>query len=152
MWPVWRMLLRRGHGRATRVLDLGRVAETGPCALGRPLHNLFGTERSWSFYSGCYRLFVPDDLTVFMTHHAVASLTMSSCLSPCLAYGSSHSSSSSTSSLPHLSTWNLGGRITSSVKKVVEVFTWTGLCRWRRFRSHGLRRARLMGRSWITKS
>ncbi|RWW35561.1 hypothetical protein BHE74_00059498 [Ensete ventricosum] len=64
----------------------------------------------------------------------------------------SHSSSSSTSSLPHLSTWNLGGRITSSVKKVVEVFTWTGLCRWRRFRSHGLRRARLMGRSWITKS
>ncbi|RWV83621.1 hypothetical protein GW17_00054745 [Ensete ventricosum] len=40
-----------------------------------------------SFYSGCCRLFVPDDLTAFMTHHAAALLTMPSCLSPCLAYG-----------------------------------------------------------------
>ncbi|RZS28504.1 hypothetical protein BHM03_00062101 [Ensete ventricosum] len=33
-------------------------AGPGPCALGRPLHNFFGTERSWSFYSGCCGLFV----------------------------------------------------------------------------------------------
>ncbi|RZR76354.1 hypothetical protein BHM03_00001087 [Ensete ventricosum] len=29
-----------------------------------------------SFYSGCCGLFVPDDLTAFMTHHAVAPLAM----------------------------------------------------------------------------
>ncbi|RWV76769.1 hypothetical protein GW17_00062514, partial [Ensete ventricosum] len=29
-----------------------------------------------SFYSGCCGLFVPDDLTTFMTHHAVAPLAM----------------------------------------------------------------------------
>ncbi|RRT40081.1 hypothetical protein B296_00047507, partial [Ensete ventricosum] len=29
-----------------------------------------------SFYSGCYRLFVPDDLTAFMTYHAVVPPTM----------------------------------------------------------------------------
>ncbi|RRT38518.1 hypothetical protein B296_00034554 [Ensete ventricosum] len=28
------------------------------------------------FYSGCYRLFVPGDLTAFMTHHAAAPLTV----------------------------------------------------------------------------
>ncbi|RRT47998.1 hypothetical protein B296_00045731 [Ensete ventricosum] len=28
------------------------------------------------FYSGCCRLFVPDDLTAFMTHHTTAPLTM----------------------------------------------------------------------------
>ncbi|RWV91958.1 hypothetical protein GW17_00045712 [Ensete ventricosum] len=40
--------------------------------------------RCKSFYSGCCRLLVPDDLTAFMTHHAVAPFAMSSCLSPCL--------------------------------------------------------------------
>ncbi|RWW26145.1 hypothetical protein GW17_00009495 [Ensete ventricosum] len=29
-----------------------------------------------SFYSGCCGLFVPDDLTAFMTHHAAAPLAM----------------------------------------------------------------------------
>ncbi|RWW06744.1 hypothetical protein GW17_00029899, partial [Ensete ventricosum] len=51
-------------------------AGPGPCALGHPLHNLFGTKRSWSFYSGCCGLFVPDDLTAFITHHAAAPLAM----------------------------------------------------------------------------
>ncbi|RWW75831.1 hypothetical protein BHE74_00016118 [Ensete ventricosum] len=32
--------------------------------------------RCRSFYSGCCGLFVPDDLTAFMTHHAVAPLAM----------------------------------------------------------------------------
>ncbi|RWW22939.1 hypothetical protein GW17_00012832 [Ensete ventricosum] len=39
------------------------------------------------FYSECYRLFVPDGLTAFMTRHAAAPLTMPPCLLPCLAYG-----------------------------------------------------------------
>ncbi|RZR70562.1 hypothetical protein BHM03_00000439 [Ensete ventricosum] len=30
----------------------------------------------WSFYSGCCGLFVPDDLTAFMAHHAAAPLAM----------------------------------------------------------------------------
>ncbi|RZR76734.1 hypothetical protein BHM03_00001614 [Ensete ventricosum] len=51
-------------------------AGPGPCALVRPLHNLFGTERNWSFYSGCCGLFVPNDLTAFMTHHAAAPFAM----------------------------------------------------------------------------
>ncbi|RZR79654.1 hypothetical protein BHM03_00005444 [Ensete ventricosum] len=51
-------------------------AGPGPCALVCPLRNLFGTERSWSFYSGCCGLFVPDDFTAFMTHHAAAPLAM----------------------------------------------------------------------------
>ncbi|RWW65164.1 hypothetical protein BHE74_00027548 [Ensete ventricosum] len=60
-------------------------AGPGPCALGRPLRNLFGTEWSSGLYSGCCRLFVPDDLTAFMTHHVAAPFAMSSCLSPCLS-------------------------------------------------------------------
>ncbi|RZS17535.1 hypothetical protein BHM03_00049685, partial [Ensete ventricosum] len=32
--------------------------------------------RGWSFYSGCCRSFVPDDLTAFMAYHAAVPFTM----------------------------------------------------------------------------
>ncbi|RRT39863.1 hypothetical protein B296_00053581 [Ensete ventricosum] len=87
-----------GEGNPGSVIILQKRLGVGPCALGRPPRSLFGTKwelvrmsgdselglggrlLEWSFYNGCCRLLIPDDLTAFMTYHATAPSAMSSCL------------------------------------------------------------------------
>ncbi|RWW86046.1 hypothetical protein BHE74_00005231 [Ensete ventricosum] len=52
-----------GVGSGVLMLEWRSPGEEGVVLLG-------------SFYSGCCGLFVPDDLTAFITHHAVAPLAM----------------------------------------------------------------------------
>ncbi|RRT54607.1 hypothetical protein B296_00015570 [Ensete ventricosum] len=62
-----------GEGNPGSVIILQKRLGVGMAAA------ISSASRGWSFYNGCYRLFVPDDLTAFMTYHAAAPSTMSSC-------------------------------------------------------------------------
>ncbi|RWV96722.1 hypothetical protein GW17_00040541 [Ensete ventricosum] len=73
-----------GLGLGGMMLEWGSPGEEGVVPLGLAPGSCKEVGSGRSFYSGCCRLFVPDDLTTFMTHHAVAPFTMPSRLSTCL--------------------------------------------------------------------
>ncbi|RWW32706.1 hypothetical protein GW17_00002607, partial [Ensete ventricosum] len=73
-----------GLGLGGLMLEWGSPGEEGVIQLGSAVDSCKEVGSGRGLYSGCCRLFVPDDLTAFMTYHAAAPFAMSSCLSPCL--------------------------------------------------------------------
>ncbi|RZR89457.1 hypothetical protein BHM03_00017205 [Ensete ventricosum] len=63
-------------GSGGRLLEWWSSGEEGVLQFGSAADSC---KKVGSFYSGCYRSFVPDDLTAFMTYHAVVPSTMPSC-------------------------------------------------------------------------
>ncbi|RWV82430.1 hypothetical protein GW17_00056072, partial [Ensete ventricosum] len=65
-----------GVGSGVLMLEWRSPGEEGVVSLGSAAGSCKEVGSGKSFYSGCCGLFVPDDLTAFMTHHAAAPLAM----------------------------------------------------------------------------
>ncbi|RZR85136.1 hypothetical protein BHM03_00012067 [Ensete ventricosum] len=65
-----------GVGSGVLMLEWRSPGEEGVVLLGSAAGSCKEVGSGRSFYSGCCGLFVPDDLTAFMAHHAAAPLAM----------------------------------------------------------------------------
>ncbi|RWV92607.1 hypothetical protein GW17_00045004, partial [Ensete ventricosum] len=75
-WELVRMSGDSGLGLEGRLLEWWSPGEEGVIEFGSVANSCKEVESGRSFYSGCCRSFVPDNLTAFMAYHTVVPSTM----------------------------------------------------------------------------